>query len=71
MVANKNKLKGKMAENEVTVVRMAKELDLTEATVRAKINSDRYEFNISESVKIKNLLSLTDAEYLEIFIYFN
>ena len=71
MVANKNKLKGKMAENEVTVSRIAKELGLAEATVRTKINGNRYEFSLSESVKIKNLLNLTDAEYLEIFIYFN
>ena len=70
MVANKNKLKGKMAENEITVPRMAKELGLNDATVRNNIKSEKYEFTLSESVKIKNLLNLTDAEYLEIFIYF-
>lgn len=70
MVANKNKLRGKMAENEVTISKLAKVLNLAEATIRLKINSDKYEFNISESVKIKELLNLTDAEYLEIFIYF-
>ena len=70
MVANKNKFNGKMAENEYTVAKLAKALDLAEATVRLKIKSERYEFSLSESVKIKNLWNLTDAEYLEIFIYF-
>ena len=71
MVANKKKFKGKMAENEYTVSKLAKALDLAEATVRLKINSDKYEFTLSESVKIKNLWNLTDEEYLTIFIYFN
>lgn len=70
MVANKNKLRGKMAENEFTVSKLAKGLGKSEATVRLKINSDKYEFTLSESIKIKELLNLTDAEYLEIFIYF-
>ena len=59
-----------MAENEVTVSILADYLGLAEATVRLKINSDKYEFTLSESIKIKGLLNLTDAEYLEIFIYF-
>ena len=71
MVANKNKLKGKMAENEYGMSKLAQAMGLAEATVRLKMNSDKYEFTLSESVKIKNLLNLTDAEYLEIFIYFN
>ena len=70
MVANKNKLRGKMAENECTMQKLAKALGLAEATVRYKINSDKYDFNLGESIKIKELLNLTDAEYLEIFIYF-
>lgn len=70
MVANKNKLLGKMAENEYSKHKLAQALGLAEATVRYKMNSDKYEFTISESVRIKKLLNLTDAEYLEIFIYF-
>ena len=70
MVANKNKLMGKIVENEYSISKLAKELNLAEATVRLKINSNKYEFNLSESIKIKELLNLTDAEYLEIFIYF-
>lgn len=70
MVANRNKLRGKMAENEVSIARLAEALGLAEATVRLKINSERYEFTLSESVAIKKLLNLSDAEYLEIFIYF-
>lgn len=70
MVANKNKLMGKMAENEVSVPKLSKELGLNYGTVRNKINSNKYEFTLSESIKIKTILGLTDAEYLEIFIYF-
>ena len=46
MVANKNKLRGKMAENECTMQKLAKALGLAEATVRYKINSDKYDFNL-------------------------
>ena len=69
MVANKNKLRGKMAENEISISKLAQVLDVSDATVRYKINSDKYEFNLRESVKIKDLLNLSDNEYLEIFIY--
>lgn len=69
MVANKNKLRGKMAENEISIAKLAQVLDVSDATVRYKINSDKYEFNLRESVKIKELLNLSDNEYLEIFIY--
>lgn len=58
-----------MAENEITMTKLAQALNVAEATVRYKMNSDKYEFNLSESVKIKNLLKLADEEYLEIFIY--
>ncbi len=68
MVAKKNKFNGKMAENEYTVSRLAKELELAEATVRLKAYGDKYEFTLSESIKIKELWDLTDEEYLEIFI---
>ena len=70
MVAKLSKFNGKMAENEYTVSKLAKALGLAEATVRLKMKSEKYEFTLSESIKIKNLWNLTDAEYLEIFIYF-
>lgn len=70
MVAKLNKFNGKMAENEYTVAKLAKALGLAEATIRLKMNSDKYEFTLSESIKIKNLWNLTDSEYLEIFINF-
>lgn len=70
MVANKNKLRGKMAEHEVTVSKLAKALGLAEATIRLKTNNEKYEFTLSESAKIKELLNLSDSEYLDIFINF-
>lgn len=70
MVANRNKFNGKMAENEYTVPKLAKELGLAEATVRLKAYSDEYEFTLSQSIQIKNLWNLTNDEYLDIFINF-
>lgn len=70
MVAKLNKFNGKMAENEYNVSKLAKALNLAEATVRLKMNSEKYEFTLSESIEIKRLWNLTDAEYLDIFIYF-
>ena len=70
MVAKLNKFNGKMAENEYTVAKLAKALNLAEATIRLKMNSEKYEFTLSESIEIKKLWNLTDAEYLEIFINF-
>ena len=70
MVANKNKFMGKMVENEYTIPKLATALNLSGATVRLKVKSDKYDFTLRESVEIKKLWNLTDAEYLDIFIYF-
>lgn len=68
MVANKNKLIGKIAENGYTKQSFAKAMGISEVTSRLKINSDEYEFTISESLKAKEVLHLTTDEYLDIFI---
>lgn len=70
MVANLDKFNGKMAENRYSVSRLAEALNLADATIRLKMKSDKYEFTLSESVRIKKLWNLTDEEYLQIFIYF-
>lgn len=71
MVAKLNKFNGKMAENWYTPSKLAEALDLSVKSVKLKMNSDKYEFSLRESIKIKNLWNLTDAEYLDIFIYFD
>ena len=70
MVANINKLKGKIVEHGYTKEDFAKAVGITTPTLRQKMLNDKYEFTISESVRIKNLLNLNDEDYLEIFIYF-
>ena len=71
MVANKKKLIGKMAEEEYTKQKLAKALGMSAPTLRAKIESPDAEFSISESLSAKDILHLTDEEYLEIFINYN
>lgn len=70
MVANINKLIGKIAENGYTRQSFAKAMGMSEGTLRLKMNSNEYEFTIGESLKAKELLHLTTEEYLIIFINF-
>ena len=67
MVANINKLKGKITENRYSIKTLSKELGMCEASLSRKINNKESEFTISESWKIKELLHLTNEEYLNIF----
>ena len=70
MVANKRKLIGKIAENGYTKGSFAEAMGMSHPTLNAKMNSEQYEFTISESAKAKKLLHLSADEYLEIFINF-
>lgn len=70
MVANKNKLMGKIVENGYTQQSFAQAMEMSVPTLRLKMNSEQYEFTIGESIKAKELLHLTVEEYLEIFINF-
>lgn len=70
MVANKNKFNEKMVENEYTIAKLAKALNLTEEITELKINSEEHEFTIGESVEVKKIWGLSDTEYLNIFIEF-
>ena len=67
MVANINKMKGKIAENGYTMKSLSKEIGMCETTFRRKMNDKTAEFYISETQKIKEKLHLTIEEYLEIF----
>lgn len=67
MVANINKLNGRITENGYTKKSFAKEFGITEATLRKKIKEKDNDFTISESLKVKELLNLSNSDYLEIF----
>ena len=67
MVANINKLKGKIAENGYTMRALSKEIGMSETTLRRKINFKNQDFTIGESKKVKEKLKLTIDEYLCIF----
>lgn len=67
MVANINKLKGKMAENGHTTKSLAKEMGVSETTFRRKVYYPDQDFKIGESQKIRQILNLTIAEYVNIF----
>lgn len=70
MVANVGKLRGKIAENGYNNRAFAKAMDMSEITLRRKINEADYEFTIGESITARELLGLTVEEYLDIFINF-
>lgn len=66
MVANINKLRGKIAENGLTINSFATEISMCEATLRRKMFKDG-EFTIEESINVKDRLNLNLNEYMEIF----
>ena len=68
MVANVGKLKGKIAENGYNNGAFAKAIGMSAVTLRRKMTEAEYDFSIGESVEVKNLLNLTDEEYLAIFV---
>ena len=68
MVANVGKLVGKIAEHGYNNGTFAKEMGMSAITLRRKMYDEHYEFYIGESVRAKELLHLTDEEYLAIFI---
>ena len=70
MVANKNKLLGKIAENGYTRKAFAEAMGMSVQSLALKIKSKAYEFTIGESLKAKEILHLSVDEYLDIFINF-
>ena len=67
MVQNVNKLKGKITEKGFTIKALSSELGLCELSLRRKINNNKSEFSLSESLKVKEALQLTTDEYIDIF----
>lgn len=67
MVQKVDRLKGKIVENRYTNKKLASDLNMSEPTLRKKINNDGTDFSISESLEIKRLLNLSTMDYLDIF----
>ena len=67
MVKNINKLKSKVVEKGYTFKKVSEELQLCEITLRRKINDEKYDFYLGETLKLKEILNLSNTEYIEIF----
>ena len=67
MRVNLRRLIGKIAENDFTKKAFAEAIGMTEPTLRRKLRGES-EFTLGESAKIKEVLNLTTAEYLEIML---
>lgn len=67
MVQNINKLKGKITENGYSIKTLAPKVGLCEVTLRKKINNNNSEFLLSESLLIKEVLNLSNKDYIDIF----
>ena len=66
-MVNVNKLRGKMAENELSVERLATAIGLDKATVYRKLSNNGESFSISEADKIAKILQLNSEEAQAIF----
>ena len=65
-MVNTNLLKGKIVEKGFTFKSLANAMNLSELTLRRKINNDA-KFYIEESILLKNTLNISTDEYLAIF----
>lgn len=61
------KLKEKMAEQRLSVVKTAELLGLNKTSLYRKLNGFE-KFTISEAAQLKNVLNLTDSEAITIFL---
>lgn len=60
------KLKGKFVENEISAPKMAQILGIDVKTLYRKLRSGK--FTVGEAQKMKNALSLTNEEAIQIFL---
>lgn len=63
---NLSKLKGKIVEHNLNVAKVAESLGINEKTLYRKLNDER--ITVGEAAKLKDILLLTDAEAIEIFL---
>ena len=65
-LTNLNKLAGKMRENKITQENLSKLLNITQATVSARMTGKR-SFKLNEAEIISKFLNLSENEKKEIF----
>jgi len=63
---NSFKIRGKIVENGLTQTALADELGLSQSTLSQKINGYRPITRL-ELIKLKEVLQLTDDEFIELF----
>lgn len=61
-----NKLKGKIVENRYTIKKLADAIGMSTASLRRKMNGST-DFTVGESSKVKEILNLSNEDYLDIF----
>ena len=68
MQVNIQKLKGKMAENDMNVEQLANEIGINRTTFYRKLNSGGGQFTVSELQGIVSALKMSSDEALNIFL---
>ena len=68
MQVNIQKLKGKMAENDMNVEQLANEIGINRTTFYRKLNSGGGQFTVSELQGIVSALKMSSDEALTIFL---
>lgn len=61
-----DKLRGRMVENRYTLKKLADSIGISSASLVRKING-MTDFTVGESAKVKELLNLSNEDYLDIF----
>ena len=64
---NANKLKGKIAEQGLTIAKVAELIGMHRSSLYRKINGHE-KMTVAEAIKLKNILGLTDLEALDVFL---
>lgn len=65
---DENKLRGKLAENKVTLNMLAEKLGINVSTLHRRINNYGSTFTVKEINIIRDTLHLTDEDVIHIFL---
>lgn len=68
MIANVKEFKKKMVDCETNYKLLSKEVGIRNTTLSDKIQKVGHDLTLSETVKLANLLNLSQDEYFEMFV---
>ena len=68
---NINKLRGRMAEMQISAVELAQQMHINPATMYRKMKSNGAKFNIGEIEAMKEILKMDDKTAVEILLGLN